>query len=474
MSFSRLTSGFLSRVVSQGSTLILLVLGAQFLTPAEFGAYTLASIAVALANVFLFSGAYEHVLKSADLDRDGPLALSTQLLTAVLASVTLGCSGWLLKPHEATESLGLMLQLFSVIPLLAATAAWREAVFLRAPDKLPAYFQIILWRDLAALALGAGLLFLGLGLWAMVAYRMALAALGYAAFHLAHPSLCPISRRLSDIKSLLIKSMPLTGSRLLSFFGSNGMDVVVGVFLSPAAVGIYRMASRLVLAAYDIVAQPMMKHAWVHMADETRKGLTGHQSLRKAQGLSMILLAVACTYLTVSREDLVQLVLGPQWSPVVHLIPMFAAAALFTALGQFVEPVLSLRNKGVELFRLRLCVTLLLMGSVACGAQLWQLEGAAYAKLLGSALAAAVLWWGMLRWGGVRRAIAWEAFALAVGTSLACLVVGLGLNSLPLDAMWRLMLQALSMGALGALFIWLFQRHQAGTADDKHVSGSKP
>lgn len=469
MSFSRLTSGFLSRVVSQGSTLVLLVLGAQFLTPAEFGIYTLASIAVALANVFLFSGAYEQVLKSDNLERDGPLALSTLVLTAFLAAVILLSAGWILQYGETTGAFGRLLQWFSVVPLLAATAAWREAVFLRAPANLTTYFKIAVLRDLAALALGAGLLFWGLGLWAMVIYRIALAAFGYLAFYGVQRRLCTVARDPAEISHLLIRSMPLTGSRLLSFLSNNGMDVAVGVFLSPAAVGIYRMASRFVLAVYDIVCQPMMKHAWVHMAEETRMGLTGHPSLRRAQGFSLILVACACMYLTVGRTELVDLILGPQWASVAPLIPLFSAAALFTALGQFVEPVLSLRNQGPALFRLRLGTTLLLMGAVASGAYLAQLDGAAFARLGGAAWAALAFWWGMWRWGGIPLALAREALIVAAGTALLCLAVGLAIFQMPLNAYWRLGIHAFATVAVAMLLVWCYTRYQAKTAPDSHA-----
>lgn len=401
MNISRISTGFLSRIVSQASTLALLVLGAQYLTPAEFGNYTIASIAAALANLLLFSGGYEYYLKSEQPARDGPAVLLFLLMAASFASLMLVASGILLNYLSENSQLSTLLQLFAVVPLFAVTASWREASMLRQPDKLSKYFGLITLRDAAALGLGAILLWLGWGLWAMVVHRIALAAFGYVLFLIVHPAIARIGRNFTELLAVAKYSIPLTGSRLLSFFSSNGMDIVVGVFLTPAAVGLYRMASRLILAAYDIVVQPLMKQAWVNLAEDVRRGEAGASTVLRTQAITLILLSAALAYIVATRDTLVVIVLGEKWKEIGPLLPFLAAAALLTGLAQFAEPVLSLRNRTRELLMLRLGVTSTLLLGVAVGSLALALPGAAIGKLGATAFSALIMGWGLVKWGGL-------------------------------------------------------------------------
>jgi O-antigen/teichoic acid export membrane protein len=458
MSLAKLATGFLSRVISQGSSLILLVLGAQYLTPAEFGAYALATLTLALINVFLYSGAYEHLLKSKDAAADGPTVLSVQLLYASLSAVLLSLAGYLLSGAETLAQLGLLLQIFSVVPLLACTSAWREAVFLRLPSHLPRYFQLTLFRDGAALVLAIGLLLAGWGLWALVLHRVTLALIGAVLFGWVERALPAPDARLPAVWRLLRTGAALTGSRLLSFFGTNGIDMVVGFFLSPAAVGLYRMASRMAIALEDVISQPFCKYAWVHMASERRRGLTGHAVLRRSQAASLLLMGLAMGYLTGGGEFLVPLVLGAHWQATVPLLPWMAAATMARTFGIFVEPTMSLEGRAGKLFQLRLATTVLGVGMVAAGAAWGNIDGAAQTRLAGAALAACLIWWGVLRWTSVPLVVLGEGICLSSLSFVVAWAVAWAVQKIPWPALHHLVLSAVTVAISGGILAWICLR----------------
>lgn len=454
MSFAKLATGFLSRVISQGSSLILLVLGAQFLTPAEFGAYALATLTLALINVFLYSGAYEHLLKTQDVGADGPTVLSVKLFYAVLSAILLLSVGRVLLGFDDLAQLGFLLQIFAVVPLMSCTSAWREAAYLRVPSHLPRYFQLTLFRDGVALLLAIAWLIAGWGLWALVLHRVTLALIGALLFGWVERPLPLPDWRLSQVGQLLRKTSALTGSRLLSFFGNNGVDMVVGVFLSPAAVGLYRMASRMAIALYDVIAQPLVKYAWVHMASERRQGRTGRDVLRRSQAASLLLMGLAMGYISGGKEFLVPLLLGAHWQAAIPLLPWMAAAALGRAFGIFVEPVLSLEGHAGKLFQLRLVTTVLAVGLVAAGAAWGHTDGAATMRLAGAVLGAGLFWWGLWRWTTVPMSVLAEGLLLAALSFGLAWLVTWGVQQAPVPALQHLGLSVVALGLCGGPLAW--------------------
>src|SRR6218665_501442 len=179
--------GFIARSFAHVSTLLLMLYAARHLSPELFGAYALGSLAAALSAVFLYSGVYEFLLRTDDLPGQSGSAFTWLLGIGVVFSVAhlafAHVLGWMLNSPELPQ----MLIVFAVIPLLSAPSAWREAIYLRDPANLKAYYRILIARDVSGLLVGAVLLYLGQGLTALVVYRVYVSMVTYMMFYVVVP-----------------------------------------------------------------------------------------------------------------------------------------------------------------------------------------------------------------------------------------------------------------------------------------------
>jgi len=456
-----LTGGFLSRIASHLSTLVLLVVGARHVGPAEFGAYALGSIAVTLIGVVIYSGAYEYLLKSDDPDRDGGTAFAVMVGVGVGSALGLLLAADLLATAYRSGELALVLRLFAVVPLFACLSAWREANYLRDPSRLERYFGLVALRDVVSLLAGLALLRAGWGLHALIAYRVLLAVIEYLLFRWVSPRLPVWRTSLAQIRHVLAFGGGLTGSRLLGFVGNNGIDLLIGLILTPAAVGLYRIADRLVVAVYDVVAQPLVKSVWVRLAAHTRLGQDGLEVLGAFQTLAFVVLGSALSFVALAAPALVPTLLGPQWEAAVALVPFVAGALLFNAAGLFVEPLLSLRSATARLFLLRLAATSVALAGVAAGAAWGGIGVAVQARMAAAVVSATLMWAGALYWTRIAPSTIGRSLwvgGLAVGLSSA-LVSAVPLLALP---RWpSLVLQAVAAIAAIAVMLLLFRSRLA-------------
>lgn len=456
--FARLASGFAARLASHVSALVLLIYGARHVTPEAFGAYTLASIVVALATLFLFAGVYEFILKSDRIDEEGGPALVLLVAIGVAAAGIMLAAAGLVASVYAAPDLERMLQVFAVVPLLGALTAWREASYLRDSRHLERYFGLTAVRDLLALAVGIVLLHAGFGVWALVGYRLAVAVAGYGLMTLASPGVpaprwdVPAMRRIASFGG------GVGATRLLGFASNNGIDLLIGLFLTPAAVGLYRIATRIITTVYDVITQPVVKSAWVRLAEAGRKGRDGLTELQSMQSLTLLVLACLLAFLAVGAPTLVPLVLGAHWAEAVPLVPWVCLAFMLRALVAFVDPLMSLRDEPGRLLQLRLVTTGILFASVAASAG-YGVDAVVMARAAAAAVTALVLWAGVQRWSGIP--VRWALHSVGVGLVGLALTAGVTrwIASWGTGAHATLLIQGAATAVIVAVSAAVFWRH---------------
>jgi O-antigen/teichoic acid export membrane protein len=358
-------SGFAARALSHLSTLVLMLSAARFLSPADFGAYTLGSLAAALTMLVMYSGVYEQLLRTESPERHAGAGFTVLLGLAVV----LAGAHWVLAEPLArlfrSPPLAEILRAFAVLPLIGCVSAWREALYLRDAANLPRYYALLVVRDGSALAVGLLLLWAGGGLHALVVARLWVSLAGMALWQAVVREAPRLDLRAAPLREVAAYGSGVAGSRGLGFAASYGVDLVVGLALNPAALGIYRMSSRLVAGATDIVGQPLSKLGWVRLSAAARaEGGPGAllPAWLRLQRLTLLLAWPALGYLALAAPEIVALLMGPQWSAAATTTTLLAAGAMLRMAALQLEPLLAVHDRGGLLFATRAATTLMGIG----------------------------------------------------------------------------------------------------------------
>lgn len=452
-------SGFAARALSHLSTLVLMLCAARFLSPADFGAYTLGSLAAALTMLLLYSGVYEQLLRTESLERHAGAGFSVLLGLGV----ALAAAHWALAEPLArlfrSPPLAEILRAFAVLPLIGCVSAWREALYLRDAAHLPRYYAILVVRDGSALAVGLALLWLGWGLHALVAARVWVSLAGMALWQAVVPRAPRLDLRRAPLREVVRYGSGVAGSRGLGFAASYGVDLVVGLALNPAALGIYRMSSRLVAGATDIVGQPLSKLGWVRLSAAARAAGEGAvvPAWLRLQRLTLLVAWPALAYLALAAPEIVALLMGPQWAAAAATSTLLAAGAMLRIAALQLEPLLAVHDRsgllfatraattgigiGLALVALRGGTTAVAVSQVAAAGVALAVTGVAAVRALGlcpraiargllrpaACLATLVVLGLALRWASAQW---WRLSDLAMAAAQAALVAGVALAAL--------------------------------------------
>ncbi len=452
-----MASGVLARSLSHASTLILMLYGARLLSPEDFGAYVLSTALVAAGMLFIYAGVYEYLLRAAETALAADAAFGVLFAIAVvLAGLHLGGAAVAASAFHSPALAG-MLWCFAVIPLTGCLSAWREALFLRDSRNLRTYNRILVMRDLASLAIGLAGLRLGYGLAALVVYRLAVALLGWLAWRIVVPRSPRLGGTWTEWRTVAAYGGGIVGTRLAAFTEANGVDILLGLLLSPAAVGVYRMASRMVAAVVDLLAQPLSKLAWVRVSEAARAGGSAQEECALWHALLLVLAWPALAFIALESQVLTQVVLGPRWNASAPVISALALVALVRTAVFSLEPLFASASRSMTMLRLRVLTAsaslLAVFASARGGVEAVALAQCAVA--LGSVVLVVA---GARAQAGLRLATWARGFARPAGILAGMGLVELALRRGALPVAWpalaRLVVSGASATLLTAVALW--------------------
>ncbi len=137
----------------------------------------------------------------------------------------------------------------------------------------------------------------------------------------------------SGVRPMLAFGGNLTGSNVLGYFSRNSDNVIIGYALGETSLGIYTKAYGLLtlpLIQFSVPLRSIMIPALSRLQDEPKQ-------YRRffLQVLSAILLITIpmVTFLFVSADEIVNIILGSQWSAAITAFRYLAPAAFFSAIS---------------------------------------------------------------------------------------------------------------------------------------------
>ena len=191
----------------------------------------------------------------------------------------------------------------------------------------------------------------GAGYWALVIMHITLAVVTAIGMWIALPWLPGPPRKATGVKPMLGFGGNIAAFNVMNCFSRNLDKILIGKFLGSAALGFYSNAYRLLMMPIRQIRDPIGS---VAMSSLSR--LQGNPEryknyyLKMVQMLALITVPIIC-FLGVYSDEVILLVLGPQWGQAAEVFKILAFAALIQPIMGTVSSVLLSTGQGRRHFK---------------------------------------------------------------------------------------------------------------------------
>jgi O-antigen/teichoic acid export membrane protein len=311
------------------SVLVLVVL-ARLISPADFGVASAAMIVIGFSTIFAQLGLGPAVVQRPELE---PRHLRTAFAASVYFGLLLGGTVWVTAPLVSDffrmPSLAPILRVLAWSFPLKSLGVVSESLMQRELQ-----FRWLAFRDLAGNAIGFGLVgpvlaLQGWGVWALVFAQLAFVGSNTVMLLLGRPPLIGVWPERRAFRELVYFGGGFTMARVANFLALQGDNLVVGRWLGPVALGIYGRAYQLMAApaaAIGDVLDTVLFPAMASLQDEAQRLALAY---RKSVSFIALVILPASVLVFGLAPELVDLLLGPQWAEVVLPLQILTAGMLF-------------------------------------------------------------------------------------------------------------------------------------------------
>lgn len=325
------------RLLSVARTIVL----ARLLTPIQFGDFGIASLVLALVEIFTETGINVFLVQQEDddavihyLDTAWVISIVRGLIiAAIVAIASFPVSHFFNNP--ASQSLVLLM---AIVPLIRGFINPAEAKFqkhLRFNQEF--YFRTAIMLADAAVALTIAFIYktpisLIVGLIAGALTECAISLI------FIHPK-PHFHADKKQAKEIIGSGKWITGAGIASYFASKGVDISIGKLLSTGSLGMYQMGYKFSVLFVDEMVEMINRVAFPVYAriggDRTRlraaflKTYIGFASI---VGIFMLIVALFA-------KPIVDLLLGPSWSEATRYLQLLCLVGFGIALATPTNPL---------------------------------------------------------------------------------------------------------------------------------------
>ncbi|MBP2159788.1 MULTISPECIES: lipopolysaccharide biosynthesis protein [Asticcacaulis] len=287
---------------------------ARVLAPAEIGAVLIAVIFIDIGRVLAFGGIPESLIQRAEWeDRTASTCFWLNIaLAAIITVLVLIISKFVITAHfDASVSTALM-ALSSMFIIDAARAV--HVSYLRRNFKYNQLALRGLWANTAAGALAVYMAFHGFGIWALVFQRIVQAVITTVVTWIEARWMPKFHFDWKVVRDVSGFSVNVTGSRLIELSITKLPDMVISAILGSAQLAFFRIGSRCLDLATQVLVQPIQ--------DVSLSAFARRKDTSAAPGKGYLaVMAVTTTFVfpvflgaAALAPDLITLFFGDKWA----------------------------------------------------------------------------------------------------------------------------------------------------------------
>lgn len=289
------------------------VILASILSPSDFGIVAIALVYIAFIQMLLGLGFDAAIiqrkgLKTLHLDSVFWLILMVSLLLTVVSVVL---SRWWAHVNHAPD-LALVICALSITIPIHGLVIIQQALFHRKMD-----FKSLALRDNAAALfsgfVGVGMALSGLGVWSLVGQQLSRAIISFLLLWKISNWRPKLRYSAQHVKDLLGFSITVFMGRFGTYLQGHSDALLMGLFFGPAAVGLYRLADRLMNMPLKLGTRGIHTVSlpyFSQLQEDRHKLKRSLLTCWRASSLMTIPFMVGIA----AASDLLMTAIGPQWA----------------------------------------------------------------------------------------------------------------------------------------------------------------
>ncbi|WP_420335688.1 oligosaccharide flippase family protein [Roseibium sp.] len=336
---------FLSRSLQQISTFVVTLLAARFLSPAEYGIYSLGIVFISLIQTLTYTGFY-HFIVTSKLDDKVVLDSSFWMIFGLASgsAILLMLTAVPISNVYAAEELSTVIVFLAAIQPIAGINAWYSATLLRR-EALNLHFSVMFSQNMLALISGIFLLLTWKSLYALVAFRYARVIIGFLLYLSLARQLPGRHFDRSVAKQAIGFSGGLYGARFMTFLSQYAADLLLGFFYTVAEAGLYRFGNRMASGGIDIVANPMRSFALTQFGSRARSAEDLAGPLSRFVGSITLLTGLVASVIIVLAPKIVADFFDPAYMAALVVTYALSVRAVTMVGTTVLEPVMAACNQ---------------------------------------------------------------------------------------------------------------------------------
>jgi O-antigen/teichoic acid export membrane protein len=323
----------------QGINALLTFALAAILGPEAFGTVAMASIYVHFVQMFIEQGLGPAIIQRENLSdaHKNSAFWMVMGLGLILVSLSVGFSGWWAGVNDLPE-LALVISILSILIPLESLTVVQQALLRREME----FKKLALRANLSVLlggTVGLTLAFRGFGIWALVAQHLVTSATGVLILWTVS-DWRPGFRFSRDAASELIGFSSGAFLGRIAIFANNRSDaLLMGIFFGPVAVGLYRLADRLMgllvdLSSRSIQAVALPEFSRLQSQPEAL-AKSAYRCLRTSATIAIAPLAV----MAASSNELMSLV-GEDWAGAAVPLLLLCVVGMVRSVSLITGPIM--------------------------------------------------------------------------------------------------------------------------------------
>jgi teichuronic acid exporter len=321
---------------------------AAVLGPSSYGAVSIALIYIGFLQLFLDQGLVAALIQKLDLE---PEHLDTvfwlnQIMSVILVGVSFLLSAWWAARNHAPELHGVISLLSLDIPI-ASMATVQSALIRREMNfKGIAYSSNI--ATLASGVVGVVLAFTGFGIWALVWQQLSRDLLSCTLLWRINSWRPRFRFSMTHLRQLMNFSSLNFAAQLALFAEAYASTIVLGLFYGPVAVGLYRLADRLMSSVLSMTTASIQSVA----LPEFSRFQNSPGELRNSV-LTCIRLSSAVTLPALAGLAAISMPLmafeGAEWVPATGVLKLLCAIGAALLFAFFTGPLMQALSRTRDL-----------------------------------------------------------------------------------------------------------------------------
>jgi PST family polysaccharide transporter len=317
-----------SFVIQTGATVVL----ARLLTPQDYGMIAMITAVTGFVTLFKDLGLSMATVQTDTITHE---QVSTLFWVNVALSAVVMLVAMALAPAIAWfygEPKLLPLTLVMAVGFIFGGLCVQHSALLRRQMRFGSLALIDILQLAVSAVVGIGTALAGAGVWALVYMTLSGSLFNAVAVWVASPWWPGLPVRHANVRGMLAFGANLTGFNALNYFARNLDSILIGRVWGGAALGFYTKAYGLLLLPLQRITAPVRAVAIPTLSRlQSEPERYRRYFLRAVNSVAVVTVPIVCI-LGVFAPQLIDILLGPQWSSVAVIFRVLAAAAI-------IEPV---------------------------------------------------------------------------------------------------------------------------------------